>query len=573
MIASQDAQQALDLTYFYMEYDELGRATEMGLITSANPITSIDPKDEIQWEAWLNAGTKTEISSTHWDASLDPTTSAYFGPGGQQNLRKRIASLTFQKVDGGPIASATHFSYDIHGFIKSMIQEIPALDIYGQSLKRIDYEYDLITGNVHEIKYQQGFKDQFFHRYAYDADNRIEAIYTSRDGVVWDKDAEYEFYDHGPISRVGLGEQNVQGLDYAYTIQGWLKGVNSSVLDPSKDIGKDGSIDGNGLNPENAIDAFGYHLGYFYGDYQEIRGNTQTFTGNQAGAFNSSFQNFDLFNGNIRQVVTSIREMGQAKLPVQSSIYTYDQLSRLTGMDVYQQQDIEVSNVWASGTTPIDDYQTRILYSPNGNIQELDRNGKLDPVAGSTLEMDQLKYLYYPNSNKVHKITDNATSSSYTNDLATGQQDFNYVYDADGKLTQDLQEGITKIEWNSINKVSRVEKDDNSVLEFVYDAMGNRIAKKSYVSGKPDGETTWYVRDDADRVMAIYTESITAGQNTLSLAEMPIYGREVVGMMSVNEELAAGEVIPPLPSNGQHKFGQKHYQLNDHPRKRQGGYH
>jgi len=31
----------------------------------------------------------------------------------------------------------------------------------------------------------------------------------------------------------------VQGIDYAYTIQGWLKGVNSETLDPTNDIGKD----------------------------------------------------------------------------------------------------------------------------------------------------------------------------------------------------------------------------------------------------------------------------------------------------------------------------------------------
>ena len=34
-----------------------------------------------------------------------------------------------------------------------------------------------------------------------------------------------------------IGEDKVQGLDYAYTIQGWLKMVNTPYTDHTKDIG------------------------------------------------------------------------------------------------------------------------------------------------------------------------------------------------------------------------------------------------------------------------------------------------------------------------------------------------
>ncbi|MDD3686748.1 MAG: hypothetical protein PHE56_08275, partial [Bacteroidales bacterium] len=112
----------------------------------------------------------------------------------------------------------------------------------GQQYKRIDYEYDLISGNVKKVSYQTGEPDQFHHRYWYDADNRITHVETSDDNINWQQDAKYFYYKHGPLARVELGNDKVQALDYAYTLQGWLKGVNSDAPDASRDIGKDGDV-------------------------------------------------------------------------------------------------------------------------------------------------------------------------------------------------------------------------------------------------------------------------------------------------------------------------------------------
>ncbi len=67
-------------------------------------------------------------------------------------------------------------------------------------------------------------------------------------------------YLHGPLARVEYGNNQVQGLDYAYTIQGWIKAVNSEALLPNLDMGKDGlNVTGN-ANKNFARDAFGYSL-------------------------------------------------------------------------------------------------------------------------------------------------------------------------------------------------------------------------------------------------------------------------------------------------------------------------
>jgi hypothetical protein len=70
----------------------------------------------------------------------------------------------------------------------------------------MEYEYDLISGNVHQVKFQAGKTDQFYHKYEYDADNRLTHVYTSIDGELWDKEARYNYYRHGPLARTEKGE-------------------------------------------------------------------------------------------------------------------------------------------------------------------------------------------------------------------------------------------------------------------------------------------------------------------------------------------------------------------------------
>jgi hypothetical protein len=99
---------------------------------------------------------------------------------------------------------------------------------------------------LNQVHYQPGQADQFYHRYEYDAENRITDVYTTNNKALIgdinleEHDAHYEYYKHGPLARTVLGQQQVQGIDYAYTLQSWLKGVNSSSLNPVYDMGEDG---------------------------------------------------------------------------------------------------------------------------------------------------------------------------------------------------------------------------------------------------------------------------------------------------------------------------------------------
>ncbi len=101
--------------------------------------------------------------------------------------------------------------------------------------------------------------------YTYDHDQRITGVSTSRDGVIWENDASYKYFAHGPLRRTELGTDLVQGTDYAYTINGWLKGINMPGLNPDEDPGGDGEA--STTNELFARDAFGMLLGYHEKDF------------------------------------------------------------------------------------------------------------------------------------------------------------------------------------------------------------------------------------------------------------------------------------------------------------------
>lgn len=534
-VISQDGRQraAGDL-YGYMVYDKFGRVVEAGEIR-AGPVRRYETISDHFIEEWRNGKPRTEYTVTHYDTFLNDTVNSYF-EGGQQYLRKRVASMVRYRAapDGGRYRHATHFSYDVHGNVKTLVQENPQMPEEHQ-IKTITYEYDLISGNLNTRIYQPGKEDQFIHRYAYDADNRMVSVETSRGGIVWDRDAKYSYYDHGPLARVELGEEQVQGLDFAYTIQGQLKGVNSDTLDPARDIGGDGDREGHTIHRAVAADAIGFSLGYYEADYRAITDLSEE-ANFVAQADRTEFGAQSLFDGSIARLVTANSAFADTHL-VQGTAYRYDQLSRLRGMEVFQDIDATL-NTWR-GVTAVPDYRTRLTYNPNGNIKTLTRTG-----AGPD-RIDDLQYKYKRRTNWLLQVIDRAGTSGH--DLDT-QPTNNYAYDASGRLIQDLDADITAIEWTAQDKVKKVTKADNDIT-FAYDAAGRRIMKRS-------GNTTlWYVLDATGQIMATYTQQ---GHKVLWKSS-PIYGHTRLGVYYPPTEF---ESAPP--NTVTHYRGDVRYELINH---------
>ena len=556
--------------YSYTLYDVIGRPTEVGQIGNATttPMTDSISRNPGTLIAWLTNSltNKSQITQTVYDL---PYAGFVGNPIVQRNLRSRVSYLTYS--DGNNAAQynqGSFYTYDGEGNVDTLLQDygnnssLNIMNSNGGRWKKLVYQFDLISGKINSVAYQPGQADQFYHRYSYDAENRIILTESSSDSIIWEKEERYLYYNHGKLARRIIGDQLVQGVDYAYTLQGWLKGINSTSLNASVDMGKDGLA--TGANQYVARDAMGFSLNYFGNDYTPVNASVLPFPGYSA-FLNTAYK--PLYNGNISSSTVNI---GQFNNPLFYN-YTYDQLNRLTAMDAYNGLN-QTSNSW-SAMSILQDYKERVSYDENGNVLQYLRNGP-----GSQLTMDSLSYNYNRNANgqllnnQLNYIRDrinnsSSHSSNYTVDL-DDQAASNYTYDSIGNIISDAQQGVTSITWNVYGKIREIQRTasaDNPVtdIQYMYDAAGKRIGKR--VQSNTGAVTyTWYALDAQGNVAGVYTgagSGTTYSSYSLALTEQHLYGSGRVGVF----RRAVDMKLPFSPGailNTQR--GLKYYELSNH---------
>jgi len=575
----------------YTEYDDLGRISEVGQF------------QKYYWNgsAWIYRG-KSQITHTVYDEPYTPINGLYLT---QSNLRNRVSySYTKRSEQDAANQSATYYSYDIHGNVDTLLQDyagIAAMVNSGNRFKKVGYAYDLVSGKVNQVSYQPSEGDAFYHRYEYDAENRLTEVHTSRDGYLWQRDAAYYYYKHGPLARTVLGQLQVQGLDYSYTLQGWIKGVNGllagmnvtgnenggcavgsspwdlvvnhrdslpPVLTARNSItlaegfnSPDGDVCETNLAPNDPAcvpmnlgtdghplpfsaesypvtrDAFGYSLHYYEGDYEAIGSKIGTSLLGPIRNLNNSPSG----GGGFGLYNGNIAAMGMniPKLgdPLVYS-YQYDQLNRLVGMNAYSGLN-NTGETTTFSPVRLDDYMERISYDPNGNILGYLRNGDAKRLA-----MDSLTYHYQTQNNRLDYVTDAATDANTAtykdyNDIQKGQVKGNYLYDSLGNLVKDRQEGIDTILWNVYGKIDSIKKANGTGIKYVYDATGNRISKEVTAKGVVTG--TYYVRDATGNVMSVYTNDAQKG---FVQAEVHVYGSSRLGILGLRTQKPDTTLLP-----------------------------
>ena len=540
---SQNAQQAVDGTYSYTKYDYLARPIEVGkallptgiAFSTLNNTTYTDDATFPLQPASPAPQILSEQTYTVYSAEAGHV--SYLG-NGQRYLQNRV-SYTYAFSPTGDRA-VTFYSYDPHGNVEWIVQEIP-----GFMRATIGYEYDLISNKVLKVKYNEGLIDQYFHRYEYDADNRITGAFTSHDNKLWDKDASYQYYKHGPLKRTGLGEDHIQGLDYAYTIQGWLKGLNTPTLSNTLDPGADGNTT---AGSKFANDEYGMVLGYYTDDFKR----TGSVYNSDASNTLALLSDKPLYNGNITSWVSRIqKEYTDANFGNVSNNYTTGQLFQYDLLNRIKASDLKSYN----GTTYGDPFgvtnafQTSYSFDENGNLTSLQRK------EGTATLMDDFTYTYdidansKLNNNKLLYVTDAGVSTASTTDLET-QSAGNYLYDKIGNLTHDEAEKVD-IKWNVYGKIAEViptvANSGKPHLTFTYDASGNRIKKEVDMSPFSGGvstrdplliTTSYYVRDASGNTMAVYERKNTQLQAPFAprlnaqfnLKELTLYGSSRLGL-------------------------------------------
>lgn len=609
---SQNGKQKVKGKYTYTKYDELGRSVEVGQLERAldgQPLAIAKGAavlNELDFPS-MQTYVLDERTITHYD-NLEKL--PYLGgkelPEDEvfkaENLRGRVAWTEVQNSkyalrrdandpNSPLVPNAYVYSYDIHGNVVQILQA-------SLSNRITDYDFDLISGNVNHVDFHsEKDESRFIHRYAYDADNRLISVETSSDGYIWFEDAEYFYYAHGPLARVELGEYKVQGVDYYYNLQGWIKGVNASGKDETVDPGHDGDIS-NARHRFVSQDAFAYNLGYYDGDYKPIGGssinpdatsNWQAFAkqdvdGNELSLLkHTGTHKYGLYNGNIALMATDLKYFGDDG--IQMMAYEYDQLNRIRQAKSFKQSN----GTWSDLSN---NFTTRYDYDGNGNLMHLDRYN------GTGTLMDQLSYHYQNRKvkdkngvevneriNRLNQVYDwgkDATSPDY--DFTTraysaytaptvgsgniSEKDFisqgegNYEYDEIGNLIKDRSEGVLEIEWTIQGKVKRVLKDDRSEVTYQYDATGNRLLKRVR---KPDQQDalTFYFRDASGNVMETYKShhNKKEGKDYLE-QEYAIYGSGRIGMYRT-KNVIGGEVLKGV-TKGLLTLGSRSFELSNH---------
>lgn len=616
---SQNAQQALDNRYAYVKYDRRARITETGLVTitpDANgviaPFDAFDAVElgrHVEETDFPQPGVypTQEVVTTTYDAypaaSCQGMTARQ--PETAWNLRGRIAAVLAATTIG---SIATCYGYDPHGNITALSQDIPGL-----GAKTIAYDYDILDGKIRSVRYQPdqapqpaqpppaASPDRLEHRFTYDADRRLKTVETSRDGELWERDAAYSYYRHGPLARLELGADRVQGLDYTYTISGWPKGINADTLSLRRDPGGDGAA---GANAVVARDVFGSAVHYFPGDYEpagaaalaagvpQARASRPTqdpaalasanCTSSAAcglhdlsvllrlGCASAAATACGLYDGNVKANVSAVANaQGGAVL---GAAHRYDQLYRLRETTTFGDLDA-AANAWPPASSDPQLWRAQTSYDANGNITALKRCAPTPVVApppadfctngsGGASLMDDLTYNYPLDaanaitSNRLGYITDQTPASAYPGDLDSQPAD-NYGYDASGRLIRDRAAGLDSVAWNAASRVTTVARASDSI-EFVYDGLGNRVAKIARPSPDP---ATWsyryFVRDEKGRILATYRRDLAIAPGPPpALEEHTLFdGASRIGLWS------APQASAPSPQAFARVRGDKQYEL------------
>ena len=153
--------------------------------------------------------------------------------------------------------------------------------------------------------------------------------------------------------------------------------------------------------------------------------------------------------------------------------FTYDGLNRM--LNAVYGEGTSLSNNTNRFTEKVTGYDK------NGNILALQRYGQ---TGASTYGLtDHLSYTL--NGNQLNRVDDAATATAYNGSFefkdAVKQAD-EYIYDANGNLTKDLNRNITDIQYNFLNLPSKVTFTDGSTIEYTYAADGTKLRTKHVIN-------------------------------------------------------------------------------------------
>jgi len=517
---SQNTRQSGDNKFSYTNYDRNGNIVTYGEYLESGGVQFYRPDGTPLSAAYAEYYVDERYEEDEYFINKSsPESIGYFDDLGYSYYGKKyndeiIATGLTQEFVRGRVTKTrsentiTWYNYTYDGLVDWVVQRNEGFDQDGDGTDDffvIEYSYDFLTNletAEHYITDEVGDKRcGFTHRYEYDFDSRLSAVYTTPQGEEETLQARYEYYQHGPLKRVELAD-GLQGTDYVYTLHGWLKSINHPSLN-SNDPGKDG-VAGSAHEAFQA-DVFAMALDYYEDDYERTGTNISSkpaYNRYDGSIAMQRWQNSYWSTGNTHNAYRY--DYNDRNFLCKAVFGGFNSSTKVFTPDTYDGYLVE-----GLGTDGIQ-------YDANGNITGLARMN-----SGYTYK-DQLSYHYINGTNQLNWV-DNAISQ---NASIADQSQGNYTYNAIGQMTGNAGDGhyfkydvygkVTAI-YNSANFIY-----DNLIAQYTYDDRGFRLSKFD----KAHNETTWYLRDLSGNILATYLEDT----GNPELDEIPIYGTNRIGM-------------------------------------------
>ncbi|MBB6372391.1 RHS repeat-associated core domain-containing protein, partial [Chryseobacterium shigense] len=313
-------------------------------------------------------------------------------------------------------------------------------------------------------------------RFVYDNQNRLKQHYHQVDDRPEELLAENTYNELSQLTNKKVGN-NLQSIDYAYNIRGWMTDINKNQM----------------LLPDLGGKLFSYKIKYNQKDGIENPDSAQ-FPGKNVKA---------KYNGNIAEVDWRAVESLGANPPIEPKRYgyAYDGLNRLTA-GYYQNPNNTGSK---ENTESID-------YDLNGNITSLYRTSVMENGSTTATMIDNLAYTYV--GNQAVRIKDNSENSTGYE----GTAGFPIDYDLNGNMKNMLDKQITGINYNYLNLPSVMNIGFDQITTQIktnYRADGVKLRKESTKSsvGISGTDVTTQVTDYLDGFQYFKSTSTGSGGN------------------------------------------------------------
>lgn len=375
-------------------------------------------------------------------------------------------------------------------------------------------------------------------RFTYDNQNRPKQHFHQVDGNLEELLTENTYNELSQIANKKVGN-NLQSIDYAYNIRGWMTDINKDQMSLSDLGGK----------------LFSYKIKYNQKD-GITNPDTSQFSGKDVIA---------KYNGNIAEVDwRAVENIGNyPSLTPKRYGYAYDRLNRLS------------AGYYQNPMNPNSKENTESLtYDLNGNITNLYRTSVIEGGTNTATVIDNIAYTY--TGNQAIKIKDHSGNKTGYE----GTAGYPVEYDVNGNMTSMIDKKISAIGYNYLNLPNLVTLGFSQVttdIATTYSANGTKNRKSNTKTTVQVAGITWEkeITDYLDGFQYLNKTNSGGGgggmESRFSAAEAPtILALEEQAFTEIGERKVLNTKTPELQffptGEGFYDYikDQYIYQYNDH---------